>query len=177
MQNLRDVGLPALYVHDDVLRHVSSLPHRLWEVGGWLLGYWAGAGTAIVVAHATPPGRRGTPFGVTVSADKHRPLFDSAYDASNGYVTFLGDWHTHPGGPTRPSTKDTKAMKQLADESDYGTPLPLIAIAAVPRWPLSKRPVEIRWWLRLNDGVIAELAPRSILDMPDVARFVAPMPW
>src|SRR4051812_27793075 len=57
---------PALWVHAHVARCLLTLRAAPWEVGGWLLGYWTGDERTVVVSHATPPGPRGTPFGVRI---------------------------------------------------------------------------------------------------------------
>lgn len=110
-----------------------ALRGRPWEIGGWLLGYRHD--DAVVVTHATAPRSRGTPAGVTVSGRGHRPAFDRLWDATGGRVTFLGDWHTHPGGPAVPSERDRAAAGQIADDPDFRTPSPLVAIVATPRLP------------------------------------------
>jgi integrative and conjugative element protein (TIGR02256 family) len=169
---------PILWIHEQVLDDLAHLPGRPWEIGGWLLGYWRADGSTVVVTHATPPGRRGTPFGVTVDAEHHQPLFDAAWDSSSGHVTFLGDWHTHPGGPAQPSARDRRALKQLAQEADYQTATPLIVIVANPRWPWSKEPREPRFWLQLNDGDDpVSMEPQRFLSLPPEAKRIPRWAW
>ena len=107
--------LPFLFVHSQAAEDLLRLPAAPWEIGGWLLGYSAGHGTQLVVSHPTPPGPIGTPFGVRISSRGHHRRFDAAWEAAGGEVTYLGDWHTHPGGPAAPSEQDAKAMRQLAE--------------------------------------------------------------
>jgi integrative and conjugative element protein (TIGR02256 family) len=97
--------LPFLFVHHQAARDLLRLPAAPWEIGGWLLGYWAAGGAQIVVSHPTPPGPRGSPFGVRISSRGHRHRFDTAWDASGGEVTYLGDWHTHPAGTPSPASR------------------------------------------------------------------------
>jgi integrative and conjugative element protein (TIGR02256 family) len=174
---MRDVKAPALWVHEEVLGDLTHLPGRPWEVGGWLLGYWRADGNALVLTHATPPGRRGTPFGVTVDADRHRPMFDDAWDASEGQVTFLGDWHTHPGGPPFPSARDRRALEQLAKEPEYQTDTPLIAIVANPRWPWRETPRDPRFFLKLDDQDPVLVEPRPFSALPPEATNVPRWTW
>ena len=168
---------PPLYCHEALLARLANLPRRPWEIGGWLLGYWSDG--CVVITHATPPGRRGTPFGIHINADRHRALFDTAWEASAGRVTFLGDWHTHPGGPAIPSKRDLRALAFLAAEADFGTPEPLAAIVDLPRWPWSDRAPEIRVWLRRLEGEagLVELELQPFHELPHRPASVPNWSW
>lgn len=168
---------PDLFAYEEVLGRLLRLPSRPWEVGGWLLGYWTDGRDALVVTHATPPAGRGTPFGVTISGKGHRRRFDQAWQQTDGRVTFLGDWHTHPGGPAIPSTKDEKAARQLAQDPDFGTPRPLIAIVTNPRWPHSAQHRQIRFYVRTDDGSLAELDVVPLPCLPTILGTVPAWPW
>jgi integrative and conjugative element protein (TIGR02256 family) len=158
--------LPRLLVADAVNRSLLAIPFRPWEVGGWLLGYWSADEQTIVVVVATPPSGRGSAFGVTISGRGHGRKFDEAWDASSGSITFLGDWHTHPGGSPRPSTTDCDAMQQLATDPAYGTPVPLIAIVAAPRLACGGRSPETGYLLRTKDGRVHRLEPELTTVVP-----------
>lgn len=153
------------------------LPSRPWEVGGWLLGYWAEDRSGVVVTHATPPAARGTAFGVTISGKGHRERFGEAWDRSDGLVTFLGDWHTHPGGPALASAQDAKAMRQLADDAHFGTPEPLMAIVTTPRWARSPQIRDVRFDLRTPDAKLRELDLVPMTSLVQPARAVPQWPW
>lgn len=171
---------PALWIHDRVLARLASLPARPWEVGGWLLGFWTADERSVFVTHATPPVGRGTPFGVRIAGRGHRDRFEEAWAASGGQVTFLGDWHTHPGCAATPSRRDLKALRQLAGDPDYGTPRPLAGIVQTPRWPLSSAIAhESRWHVSDGDDAALELMPRIAHALPDEALAVPDWrcPW
>lgn len=168
--------LPSFFCQRRVVEQLCALPRRPWEVGGWLLGYWSGSKT-LVATHATPRGRRGTPFGVWINAERHGLMFDIVWEASGGRVTFIGDWHTHPGGPASLSKRDRRALAYLAAEDDFGTPEPLAGIVDLPRWPWSKRPSEVRFWLRQSDREVVELEPHLFDEMPKAAAGVPDLPW
>lgn len=168
--------VPDLFVHRGVVKNVERVPPRPWEVGGWLLGWWADDGRSLFVTHATPPASRGTPFGVTISGRGHQPLFDAAWDATEGAVTFLGDWHTHPGGPATPSKRDGRAMSDLATDPDFGTPLPIIAIIGSGRWPWSRVRPTVGFFIRIDDDQ-EKLAPRLVERLPPVAARVPAWRW
>jgi integrative and conjugative element protein (TIGR02256 family) len=166
------VAAPELFLHLDVLRHLYHLTPTRDEVGGWLLGYWAAEGAGVVVTHATPPGPRGAPSGVTISASGHAARFEEAWQHSAGHVTFLGDWHTHPGGVPLPSSTDRLALEQLAEISEFGTPVPLIAIACVPRRRWARSPRHVAFFLRAADGGVLHLDPTLIEKLPAEAQAI-----
>ena len=167
---------PRLLVAEALIERFHNLPRRPWEVGGWLLGYWTEDRSTIIVTHGTPPAARGSAFGITISGRGHRGRFDEAWASTNGKVTFIGDWHTHPGGPTTPSSTDRRAMRQLAKDGDYGTPEPLIAIASVPRLSRTQS-VEVAFYLRRSDGQVLMLPATPFEDLPVEARTVSEWPW
>jgi integrative and conjugative element protein (TIGR02256 family) len=168
---------PHLVIADTVRCQLTGVPARPWEVGGWLLGYWTEQRDALFVTHATPPAGRGTPFGVWISGVGHRARFDEAWQASGGVVTFLGDWHTHPGGPASPSARDRDAARQLAEREEYRTPEPLLAISAIPRWRHGRTPRHTRWWLRGREGTLREIKGRACATLPHDAAAVPQWPW
>lgn len=168
---------PRLWLHEAVDLHLRRLPAGPCEVGGWLLGYWTANERDVVVTHATPPGPRGRPWGVTISGRGHRERFDAAWAASAGTVTFIGDWHTHPGGEAIPSDRDRRAMAKLADNAAYGTPRPLIAIVQTPGWPWSRERDETRFYLRGEEATISELVPSVTARLPSIAVRVPSWTW
>lgn len=168
---------PKLFVHRPVVDRLLQLRAGPREVGGWLLGYWTGDDRHLVVTHATPPGPKGSIGGVRVSARGHRARFDEAWTVSSGDVTFLGDWHTHPGGPVEPSDTDRRALSKLASNSDYGTPRPLMAIAETPRWPWRQTPGDLAWYLRRETGVPDRVEPIVVDALPTSAAAVPAWRW
>lgn len=165
-----------LFVHRGVLERLQAVERRPWEVGGWLLGWWAEDRASLFVTHATPPASRGTPFGVTISGRGHRQFFDEAWDRSQGHVTFLGDWHTHPGGPALPSKRDRAAAAALANNPDFGTPEPLLAILATGRWPWSRREAVAGFFIR-RDETLAPLDAQIVEQLPEIADRVPDGSW
>jgi integrative and conjugative element protein (TIGR02256 family) len=171
------VRLPDLYVHDAVIARLTSLPACPCEVGGWLLGYWAEDNGSVFVTGATPPASRGTPFGVSISAAGHRHRFDEAWQASGGLVTFLGDWHTHPGSPPFPSARDEAALVKLATGPKFGTPEPLIAIVSTPRYPWREGPVTIGFYLGGGEEDARSVEAHVTSGLPTIALTVPAWRW
>lgn len=167
---------PRLWLHTAVEAHFLTVPPRPWEVGGWLLGYWTGDENNVFVTHATPPGPRGWPWGVRISGAGHRQHFDAAWAASGRHVTFLGDWHTHPGGPARPSSRDRAAMGKLAKDDDYGTPRPVIGVIETPRWPWTSNGRQVQFFLKGRDQAVRRV-PYALTDHLPAAAAGVPDWW
>lgn len=66
------------------------------------------------------------------------------YERSGRRETYLGDWHSHPGGAVRPSRLDRKTYVRVARDRKARTPYPLIVITNVA----SPRRVPSAWVLR-----------------------------
>lgn len=163
---------PELFVHFAVLGNLLRLGATRDETGGWLLGYWAADRTAVVLTHATPAGPRGAPDGVRISDEGHADRFQEAWDRSGGHVTFLGDWHTHPGGVPLPSSTDRTAMKRLAENAAFDTPTPLIAIATVPRFRWGRTTRFVAFFLREPAGAVVHLEPILLDELPPEAASI-----
>jgi integrative and conjugative element protein (TIGR02256 family) len=168
---------PSLFVHRGVFARFGRLPARPYEVGGWLLGYWAEDRSSLLLTHATPPLSRGTPYGVRVSGRGHRKLFDAAWDATEGHVTYLGDWHTHPGSPPLPSPRDQRALEQLANDPSFDTPVPLIAIVSTPRFPWQEADHRAAFYIGDKAGMPTALNPVPVDELPDEAAGVPEWRW
>lgn len=166
---------PQIFVYSGVLERLAALPARPWEVGGWLLGYWSESGSEVVVTHATPP-TRGTPFFIRLSGRGHQRRFDQAWAATGGHVTFLGDWHTHPGGGARASERDELALRQLAKDPDFGTPEPLMAIVPTARWLWQESSGSPTFFHGIG-GKSCTLAASPIGTLPSSAMGVPVWPW
>lgn len=164
----------CVWIRTHVIDRLLSLPGRPWEVGGWLLGF--ADGDELVVTHATPPGAPGSPLHVRISGRGHRPHFDRLWDETGGVVTYLGDWHSHPGGPAAPSDRDRRAVQMIASDPDFATPRPLIVIAATPRWPTRREPRALGAY-RARAGQTLEAWPiRPFDDLVEVAAGSEPWP-
>jgi proteasome lid subunit RPN8/RPN11 len=89
-------------------------------------------------------------------------------------VTFLGDWHTHPGGPPFPSRRDHAAVADVARDPDFKTRRPVIAIVATPRLPRRGLPA-LAFFEGDDGGHLTRLVYSLFDDLPDSAH--APEPW
>ncbi len=103
-----------------------------FETGGIIMGTWLADGTAII-ADVIGPGP---------SAEHTRSSFDpdqewqeqqtaNIWTHQSGRVEYLGDWHTHPNGSTRPSRRDHGVALTIASSTDARAPKPIILIISI----------------------------------------------
>jgi integrative and conjugative element protein (TIGR02256 family) len=98
------------------------------ETGGILLGYRYGSET--VILKLIGPGPKATHLPAYFHPDslwQERQL-ESAFRASGGTVTYVGDWHTHLEGSGRPSGLDKKTAGRIEQHDDAQLPEPLVLI-------------------------------------------------
>lgn len=110
------------------------------ETGGMLLGYQA-ENNECVVTEIIGPGPLAIHhrFGLVPDGEYQQAELEKIYSESNGQVTYLGDWHTHPKGLNRPSRLDKRTLSRIARESKSGTVTPLMAILGNgnPKWEVA----------------------------------------
>jgi integrative and conjugative element protein (TIGR02256 family) len=123
---------PALRIWIDraLLRRlaVEADAARPDETGGVLLGHRNGRDIVIrAVVDAGPRAQR-WPTGMRPDADYQAAEVEAAFAASDGAITYLGDWHSHPGTLSVPSRRDRKTLRNIAtdDEAQCQEPLMLI---------------------------------------------------
>lgn len=103
------------------------------ESGGVLMGY----------AHRTDQSliRVTTQIGPGPNATHQRHRFEPdadwqcdevarCYEQSGRIATYLGDWHSHPGGSAKPSRLDRKTARNIARSPEARLPNPLMVILA-----------------------------------------------
>jgi integrative and conjugative element protein (TIGR02256 family) len=102
------------------------------ETGGILLGYEVPDNHAVVITHLVGPGPKAkssrahfVPDGIWQEAEVAR-----LYETSGRRATYLGDWHSHPDGVARPSKKDERTARDIAQTPEARIENPLILIAA-----------------------------------------------
>jgi integrative and conjugative element protein (TIGR02256 family) len=86
------------------------------ESGGVLLGWHDHEDLEVVVASVLGPGPGATHRRARFSPDSEwqREQIAKAYEASGRTVSYLGDWHSHPGGGDAPSRRDERTTRRIA---------------------------------------------------------------
>jgi integrative and conjugative element protein (TIGR02256 family) len=103
---------------------------RFVETGGPLFGYSDPASRDSVVALAYGPGpnARHRPRSLVPDRRATDDAIHEVYARTHGALSYIGDWHTHPGGPRRPSRRDVDALAAIASEPEVDLPAPVAII-------------------------------------------------
>lgn len=117
------------------------------ETGGVIMGYTGDNEDTIVVTHIIGPGPAATHRRAMFAPDLQyqERAISRRYRESRRRITYLGDWHSHPGGSDRLSNADRKTLRRIRDHADARAPEPLMAIMHGPDpitltvWRLQRR--------------------------------------
>lgn len=115
---------------EDMLNEASA--RSPLETGGVLLGYIAPATAPeeVMVEAVIGPGPHSRHFKRRFEPDNAWQTREIAarYEASGRITTYLGDWHTHPGGVPLPSRRDQKTARTIARTKSARMAHPLMLI-------------------------------------------------
>ena len=117
------------------------------ESGGVMMGYWAGPTQVVVTDLVEPgPGARHETGLFAPDYDFQERAVAGIYESSNGRSTYLGDWHSHPGGGLVLSRKDRVLLSEIAQHRESRARRPVMAVlAGQESWQLAI-------WSRLTLG-------------------------
>lgn len=119
------IHLPAEQL--DLIEHECDLRYP-YETGGLLMG-WSD-GSAALITHVVGPGPDAIHRRYSFTPDHVWQAGEVAriYDGSGRTSTYLGDWHSHPGGRAVPSVRDWCAAVTIGRSraARCATPLMLI---------------------------------------------------
>jgi integrative and conjugative element protein (TIGR02256 family) len=108
------------------------------ESGGVLLGWHDGHGEELAVVRVLGPGPRAVHKRTRFSPDDdwQREQIALAYEESGRTVSYLGDWHSHPGGSDIPSRRDERTARRIARSRSARArhPVMLILSGAAEVW-------------------------------------------
>ena len=127
------------------------------ETGGLLVGY-RGPNETAVVTRIVGPGPNATHCAGSFEPDYdyQEAALKRTYLESAGVERYLGDWHTHPDGRAKLSSKDVAVLQRIAGHAEAGTSNPLMVVIAMDgtcsvaawryerrRWSLPAEPCEL----------------------------------
>ena len=147
------------------------------ETGGMLLGWENPQRNEIVVLAILGPGPGAvhTPSSFKPDGAWQQDELATFYERSKGVVTYLGDWHVHPGGGFGLSRRDRRTMAKTAAHPDARCPRPLMGLLApydddyrlgVWLWEPS--------WIHRLIGRVVKLTTRTWEPSLDDRRVIAP---
>lgn len=105
------VETPVLHT----LNKYRQLHHNQPEQGGVFIGEIRSP--HIIITHVTEPSPndRASRFGFVRKKQHHQVIADQLWQASGGYLTYIGEWHTHP---------ESNPLPSITDISSWGNGLP-----------------------------------------------------
>jgi len=84
------------------------------ETGGLLFGYIGDNGDPVITeASIAGPNAVGEPRGFTPDYEHDAEKVNEIYRMSDGMISYLGDWHSHPAGGVRTSRRDYKTLLNM----------------------------------------------------------------
>lgn len=104
------VLLPRAVLNVMLQERLARLPN---ETGGFLLGHRRRGHIEIVEATLQAKMDRASETSFERIDLNHRHRAEAVWESSGGRIGLVGDWHTHPFGPPRPSAADRNAWRQL----------------------------------------------------------------
>jgi integrative and conjugative element protein (TIGR02256 family) len=125
------VDIPKLFVLNSVLVKIKSESSLflMRETGGIIIGYRTRR-LDIVVTHVSGPGPNATHSLYTFDIDHEYAQYalDHIFAETEGGLSFLGDWHTHPLMSTSLSGRDKMTLKDIASNENFICEKPLAII-------------------------------------------------
>lgn len=121
----------GLWIAKDVFERMIELVVEKFprETGGMLLGYEANNGEAVVTAIIGPgPNAKHSRFRFKPDADFQQQELNRHFFDSAGKETYLGDWHSHPGGSSRLSLLDKRTLHRIAATPTSRTVHPIMLV-------------------------------------------------
>jgi len=121
-----------------------------YETGGVLLGYWAEESAVIADMVGPGPSAVHGPHRFVPDAEYQETEIAERYAASGRVITYMGDWHSHPGGEGRISRLDLRTLRRIAREpaARLVSPIMLVVFGGDP-WRLAAwkwSPTRPGWW-------------------------------
>lgn len=113
------------------------------ETGGLLLGYDDPATAQVVIRQVVGPGPRAA-HGLSrffPDHDYHRRETARIYASSGRITSYLGDWHSHPGGGTALSPTDRRTLARIARAQTARAPRPIMIVLAGTPLPADISPL------------------------------------
>jgi integrative and conjugative element protein (TIGR02256 family) len=122
-----------------------------YETGGVLMGY-QGENDTVVITTIIGPGlnARHAHQAFVPDHEYHANEVAKIYSASGGRWTYLGDWHSHPGGSAHLSWRDRSTLRRIARSSDARVPHPLMLVVCgqSESWQITAHRLLSTWQLR-----------------------------
>lgn len=127
------------------------------ETGGILLGFEDSDEDKYWVTQAGGPGPKAvrSPVRFVRDLEHSKALAAAAYEIDGSL--WIGDWHTHPGGPPTLSSKDLNSYRTVLANSDMDTFLAILLLPGTEGWT---QPLATGWRVTSR-----EVRPAQLVDL------------
>lgn len=128
--------------------------HYPLETGGMLVGYLKEKNYYILdIIDAGPEAIHKTDYFLP-DGKYQQPILEQKFFKSNGKVTFLGDWHSHPNADSYLSKLDMETLKNISEDEGAQITCPIFII-------IGTSPLNICGF-NYDNGIYQELALKII---------------
>jgi integrative and conjugative element protein (TIGR02256 family) len=129
----------SIHISKSVLRAIEeeTKHHYPNEFGGVFIGYKSNKDFVITNILIPDEYKNGRTIFVRHPGTLNQRLCE-IHKITNGKTQYLGEWHSHPDGPTNPSSIDINAMKDIAKDKNIKIDKPLLMIAEVGKVSFDK---------------------------------------
>lgn len=122
----------------------EAFQHFPLETGGVLLGRASGQHVEVINAVGAGPAADHSPHSFVPDRDWQYDRIDEIFYAEGGRISYLGDWHSHPGGAPVPSRTDRALLADTAANPACQCPEPIMVIVG-KRYDQPWLPVSYRY--------------------------------
>lgn len=126
------------------------------EFGGLLLGRYVDNNKIVLIEESISPKKyKSSRYSFERGSEGIKEILVAKYNATPCLI-YVGEWHTHPDGPAKPSNTDLIAMSELANDTNVLIHNPVLMILEV-----RKSSYKIELYLFVNNKLLRyELADR-----------------
>lgn len=119
-----------LIIDDKLIQRIADYGADKYpnEFGGLLLGRYLNNHTTVSIEDTLLPKKyKSSRYFFERGSEGLRESLELHYNALPSLI-YIGEWHTHPDSPARPSALDLKSMKELADDKNVLITNPILMI-------------------------------------------------
>lgn len=129
------------------------------ETGGVLLGWRSSNHICVTTIVGPGPEAHHDKTSFDPDSEWQAAQIAQLYAASGRRLSYLGDWHTHPGATPTPSTRDHRTLRAIARHTPARCPEPIMVILGQPH---------ANQWVTAGYSIIRTrfLRSRRIIDLP-----------
>lgn len=119
------------------------------EFGGLLLGRYDVNNTVVIIEDTVLPKKyKSSKYYFERGSEGLKEILQSRYTAKPSLI-YVGEWHTHPDCPAKPSRMDIKAMKELANDENVLITNPVLMILEI-----NKQGYNMQLYFFYNNGLL-----------------------